>query len=608
MVDEATAEDVISGDLYSAPPEKPIYNSPVGLGMMAQIGGNPLEKIDWVKAMAPSMARFKDGKMKTKKEKKEFELKKLFKKYVEHYAEKWDAMKTYPKQIKQKPAWFDLALSKFKDEEISMDDKKKIKTAFNTLWEFRDANLPERIMNEEEANRQYGINSPYYTPPEVSPTEVMNQSTETFTGDALAPTEDFSPPPVYTPEPQITQPMEENDFGVRKVVPAGDSYLSNYIIPMRKTVVNTVPEVKPTIKPPQGNFTMGITEAQKLSGGSGSGAFSIGRNIFAGIRGRDSLQGIINPGKPNLPEQSVQVKPDETITVAQTPEAMQRSKKTSRSGVDRKIQNVSVGLNRFRSIELPTFPKAKMPSIKPVKSSKKSNDMKINSDLKFNLNLTSGKKSGKSFGKPLGKIKSHKINTSFKMDKKSLGNMSSDVRGNVNGVVGGINKLKNQVRGEFKSGSSVKSINLKNIKSKKFTDHKDMNVLRKLKSETHNQISREALECKMIPKLKAQCDKVFTKNHVTNEVSKFRSEFKDIGKLVPTVKGDKAKISEISMLGKSITHGVDGAQVADVRAMYKNSGSTKQMSIGRMEYDYSFVTGKKKPKIIPMEEYYEEDV
>ena len=74
---------------------------------------------------------------------------------------------TYPKQIKQKPAWFELALSKFKDNEISPDDKKKIKDGLNTLWEYRDRNLPERVMSEEEANRQYGIQSPYYEQPEA---------------------------------------------------------------------------------------------------------------------------------------------------------------------------------------------------------------------------------------------------------------------------------------------------------------------------------------------------------------------------------------------------------------------------------------------------------
>ena len=112
MVDEATAEDVLSGDLNSAPLEKPYYNTPVGLGTMAQIGGNPLEKIDLVKAIAPSNAKNKDGKLKSKKDRKEYGLKKLFITYMTHYVDKWDAMKAYPKQIKQKPAWFDLALSK----------------------------------------------------------------------------------------------------------------------------------------------------------------------------------------------------------------------------------------------------------------------------------------------------------------------------------------------------------------------------------------------------------------------------------------------------------------------------------------------------------------
>jgi hypothetical protein len=247
------------------------------------------------------------------------------------------------------------------------------------------------------------------------------------------------------------------------------------------------------------------------------------------------------------------------------------------------------GLSKFRNIELPTIPKTKMPKISTLSKKKKTT-----------LNISTGK-SGLN-------IKSGKINTSFKVDKDSVANMSRDVRKSVGGVVGGIKNLKKQVRGEFKGGKSLKAINIRNIKSQKFKDHKDMNVLNELKKQTRSQLSHEALECKMVPKLKAQCDKVFTKNNITSEVKKFRDEFKDINKMVPTVKGEKAKLTEVAMLGKSINHGVDGVHVNDIRDMYQKSGTTKQMNIGRMEYDYSFITGKKRPKLPAItDDVYEEE-
>jgi hypothetical protein len=594
MADRATLEDIKYSGLEAAPVDKTYLNP--AAGGLSQFGENPLAKID-TQALKKANDVLKSEKKITSKQ---HWVRKLFLQYVERYGKKWSALENYPKQIRQKPAWFDLALGLFKDSEISADDKKRIKEAFNVLWEYRDRSLPERVMSEEEANRQYGTKSPYYIQPEEAPLEQIEPSDELYSGDTQTPQEYIEPIIPQTDQEPISQP-EENDFGVRKIVPvgSGDTYLSRYIIPARKTIDVTT-AANPAMKPPQGTFTMGITQTQKESGGSGSGAFSIGKNMFAGLRAADSLKGVMNQPKPNLPVQPVQVKPNETITVAQQPEMMQRKQKRSLPSVNRNVKDISIEIKRTRSIELPKISKQEMPKIS-TKNKSKGMDLSFGKN-KSMLDLDLGaislgkKKSGKKSKKQsYGTIKSGKINTSFKVDKGNINTMSRDIKGSVGGVVGGINKLKKQVRGEFK-GENIKSLNLKNIKAKKFTDHKDLNVLKKLKSETHSQISREALECKMIPKLREQCDRVFTKNHVTNEVSKFRHEFKDIGKMVPTVRGDKAKLTEVSMLGNSITHGVDGAQVADVRAMYKNSGSTKQMSIGRMEYDYSFVTGKKRPK------------
>jgi hypothetical protein len=604
MVEGATLEDIKYSGIDSAPVDKSYLNP--AAGGLSQFGANPLKKID-VQALIKINEVLKNEK---KISKKEYQLRRLFLLYINRYATKWNALENYPKQIKQKPAWFDLALGLFKDNEISAEDKKKIKEVFNALWEYRDRSLPERVMSEEEANRQYGVNSPYYIPPEEAPMEGPVAEDETYTPDTSIPSPQAYPQQFTSPieEQPLAQYEGDNDFGVRKIAPTGDLSLSRYIIPARKTIDVTT-TTNPTMKPPQGNFNIGVTQSEKESGGSGGGAFNIGKNMFAGLRAADSLKGVMNQKKPNLPVQPMQVRPEETITVAQQPQMMQRVKKKSAPSVNRNVGDISMELRKVRSIELPKFPTHKMKKIPTSNKKSMVGSVKNKSTLNIALgNMSIGKiTSGKSlYGKNTsGKIKN--INTSaFKVSKGNVDHMSKDVRGSVGGVVGGINKLKNQVRGEFKSKETMKAINLKNIKSKKFTNHKDLNVLNKLKSETHNQISREALECKMIPKLKAQCDKVFTKNHITNEVSKFRNEFKDIGKMVPTVKGEKAKLSEVSMLGKSINHGVDGAQVADVRAMYKNSGSTKQMSIGRMEYDYSFVTGKKKSKA-PVDEYYEEE-
>lgn len=585
MVQGATLEDIRSGDNEPIP-EKTYLSATAG--GLSQFGDNPLSKIDFARAEAINNATFAEKKGKYKRE---YELKRLFLRYIKKYERKWSAMETYPKQIKQKPAWFDLALSMFKENEISTSDKKKIKEVFNALWEYRDRLLPERVMTEDESVRQYGVKSPYFEQPEETvpvgfPTPVAETLEDTIVGDAAQETY-TEPAPVYTEQPQIMQPTQpETMLGVRKFVPpAEDSFLSGYIAPIRRTTVDLIPSVKPIVRPPpQGEFTMGVTPVDKAKGGSGSGAFSIGRNMLSGIRGGESLQGIIQQRGPSLPAQPLQVVPEETITVAKPVEGpiVQRKQKSSRASINRRIAPVN-GLSKFRSIELPTIPKPKMPVIAGKSETKKHKTVK--SSLK---NISIGK-----------------INTKLKMDKSSVGSMSKDIKSSVNGVVGGVRDLHKGVRGEFRGGESLKAINLKNIKSNKVKGHKDLDILKKLKSDTNSQISRKAMECKMIPKLRMQCDKVFTKNAITGEVSKFREEFKDISKAVPTVKGEKAKLREVAMLGNSIDHGVDGAQVEDVRNMYRKSGTTKQMNIGMMDYDYSFITGRRKNK--PVIDYIEED-
>lgn len=579
MVDGATLTDVRESDLENIPGERVQAEITSGLG---QFGVNPIKDIDLTRAIASNEARRKEKKLSNKV----YTVRKLFLQYVKKYKAKWEVMKNYPKQIKQKPAWFDYALSLFDESEISARDKKRINDAFIGLWDYRDRLLPERVMSEEESIRQYGINSPYYEKPEES----MELSTLPEETEVLSEPVSTTEPQLYsdTQQPQVVQPEFDNTLGVRKITPSGDSFLSGYISPIRRQTVDIAPSVNPVLKPPQGEFVMGVTKSEKLKGGSGGGAFSIGASMLSGIRGGDSLQGIINQRMPSPPSQPVAIKPAETITVAPPPPAMQRSHKKVDSLANRKVTEVSEKLHKFRNIELPNIKRAKQP--KGLISVKGKSDMSISTGNIGSFKIKSNK--------------SGKINTNIKLNK-SLGNMSKDVKGSIGGVVGGLKALKGQVRKEFIGKDDMKNINLKNIRAGKTKGHKNLDVLNQLKSQTKSQISRKALECKMIPKLKEQCDKVFTRNYITNEVSKFREEFKDISKTVPTVKGEKAKLKEVSMLGNSIAHGVDGVHVEDIRSMYKNSGTTKQMNIGMMDYDYSFVTGKKKIK--PSVEYYEEE-
>jgi len=589
---------------------------------ISQLGANPLRNIDLARAEAANVAYANQNKGK-KGVANIFQLKKLLIQYVKKYQNKWDAMLTYPKQIKQRPAWFDLALSKFSESEITSADKKVIKAAFNQLWDYRDRIEPTRVMSEEESVRQYGINSPYYQPPESQfEGQISDISAEAGEMDVLPETPQVYPESTFSEQPIVQQPDTENVFGVRKVTPS-ENYLSGYMSPVRSTFSDLIPKWKPSVEKPtpepviQQNITIGQKEKISSDTGTGKGAFGIGSSMLRGISGGSALQGIMSPSKPSLPTQQVQVKPEETITVAQQPQVMQRKKKVSGSMVDRRTNEVSVQLKKLRSLELPSFSKSNVSKNLSVKKPSSNNigtstfkispiDLRIKYGNKSGMKSTSIKSTFDISPINLHNKKSKTGKTSMRLDKQTVGNMSRDIRGSIGGVVGGIKNLKKQVRGEFRDSDAIKSINLKNIKANKYKNHKDLGVLEKLKSETRSQVSREALECKMIPKLKSQCDKVFTKNHITNEVSKFRNEFKDIHKMVPTVRGEKAKLNEVSMLGNSINHGVDGVHVDEIRSMYKSSGTTKQMNIGKMDYDYSFVTGKKKIKIPEVEEEYYE--
>jgi hypothetical protein len=302
MNNGATVEDVLAN--RDENPLNPTTYLQEASGELSQLGTNPLAKIDFARAEAMNNAKYAEKK--TSATKRVYWLKKLFLLNAKKYAEKWDVMKTYPKQITQKPAWFDLALSMFKENEISSLDKKVINNAFNKLWEFRDRVEPERVMSEEESLRQYGINSPYYQQPEDSFNGL--QSTDE---SGVTPQEYISPPEniLISPQPNIESQSQNigNQFGVRKISPReDDKYLNDYMSGYKSNVVDLMPFSPPKkdVKP-QGEFNVGITPSVERSGGSGSGAFNIGRNLFS----RYNSGGIIQP-KMNLPST-----PDRALTV-----------------------------------------------------------------------------------------------------------------------------------------------------------------------------------------------------------------------------------------------------------------------------------------------------
>lgn len=622
----ATAEDVISGE--------PVKQSYIELQKEAssegltQMGKNPLAGIDFAKAEAMNNAAYMEKKYKGAKGKRIYELKKVFLRYAKKYALKWDAVINYPKQIKQKPAWFDLALSLFNEDEISSTDKKKIRLAFNILWDYRDRMEPERVMPEEESLRQYGITSPYYQQPEAE-FGGLQPSEEIAPSDVLSITpEEYEPQVASTVERGISemappQPSPaESALGVRKISPdENKDYLSGYVGGFKSNIVELTPfPTKKTGIAPHGEFAVGATGAIKSAGDASRGsAFNIGRSMFSSFSKGGVLREAATPPKPALPVQPVTTTPSEVTPITQPPTMLQRKKKISKPVAKRTVSAVAKGMAKFRNIELPTINPPKMLRAKSLHSTRiKRSKFEIPSIPNVNVMKSVVSKKQKPKGlkslKSLPKIHSHysptksgSIKSSATFDKRTIGNMSGKIRSDVGGIVGGIKELRKQVRSEFRDKEALKSLNLKNLKSNKVKTNKDLNVLNQLKSETRATMSKDALNCKMVPKLREQCDRVFRQNKLTGEVSKFRNEFKDISKTVPTVRGDRAKISEVNMLGSLVNKGVENAQVDDIKDMYKNSGSTKQMKIGMVEYDYSFATGKKKIKTPPIieEEYYE---
>jgi hypothetical protein len=192
MVDDgATIEDIKDSVGEGSVSDKSYLNT---FGGSVRFEDNPLQNIDFARAYSMNTVKFKEG-AKNKETKREYFLKKLLIEYVKKYVNKWMTVIEHPKQIKQKPAWFDTALSKFQENELTASERKRIKEAFNALWEYRDRHLPERVMSEEESTRQYGINSPYYEQPEAS----MAPQAPSYETSEVAPVSYQEP--TYTIEP-----------------------------------------------------------------------------------------------------------------------------------------------------------------------------------------------------------------------------------------------------------------------------------------------------------------------------------------------------------------------------------------------------------------------
>jgi hypothetical protein len=538
---------------------------------LGQMETNPLQGIDTVRVMASTTAAAKEKKI----SKRDFQLKKLFLQYLNKYSRNVEKFKRYPKQIKQEPAWFYDALDLFKENEISSVDKKRIISFFSALKDYKSQNEPGSMMPEEEANRQYGMMSPYSENPPTAEFEGESDMESIDTGrisqgmkDQLAEQQSQREQPEDTYISQTPQQSSGNDLGIGKLNLSGDqSFISGYITPFKSSITPTqsTPSMQPQLKP-------------KVALASVGGSFG------------DTLSGAMFGTKPQPRVEQVSA----PIT----------ARKTQQPKVS--VNRTMPHLGKYNNIEVPRLGKSSngidIPRIgKPTKTTNNITIKPINlgkQQSKKNIDKYNIMRDFNSIGRNKGSIDIPNINSNKKSISLSSGingipninankkptSVSNGVKGSINDVVGNINKLKGQVRGEFKNSGMNK------LKGKKKSN--EIDVINKLNHQTNSKVSRSALECKMVPRLKEQCGKLFSNNKITQEVGKFKTDMKGISKMVPTVSGDRARISEIDILGSSINAGIDNSNVHQARDMYKKSGSTKMMSVGRIDYDYGFLKGK----------------
>lgn len=548
----ATIEDIRE----SVDEDASIFTEPSQSGLL-QMESNPLKTIDTVRIFTSTNAAHKEKKL----SKRDYQLKKLFLQYINKYSKNIENFKRYPRQIKQEPAWFYHALDLFKENEISSANKKRIIGFVKDLQDYKSQNAPDTMLSEEESLRQHGLTSRYSeeTPLEgefsgesyvddIDTEGLMKSTTAQMRSQAdLARSQRSSQEPQYQSDdllygaPPSIPSYTEDTMGVGKLQSTGDQdFIAGYISPIKSSISST----------PDTNFGRPSAKVASVGG-------SFGDTLSSAIFGKRPAPQPVSQEPQSIP-------------------VVSRNKAKSSQHLNRKTPAIkSVGLTKYRNIDLPTI---------------NTSGKRGNIDLP-NIN-TLGKRGKKS---NRGMFSLGGGGFDIQLNKQAGSNNS--VRNDINGVVKNINLLKTQVRGEMKNNNSI-TINSKSNSKRK--PKSDIDVLKKLKVQTKSTVSRKALECKMIPKLKDQCHKVFTNNQITNEVGKFKNEFKEVSKMVPTVKGENAYISEVGILGNSIDSGVRHSNVENSRDMYRKSGTTKLMNIGTFNFDFSSGIYKKKKN------YYEE--
>lgn len=212
----------------------------------------------------------------------------------------------------------------------------------------------------------------------------------------------------------------------------------------------------------------------------------------------------------------------------------------------RKSKKSRIGLNR--KIELPNI------SIKPI-SHKKSSRVgfpKIDSTLFRKIGIK---------------------NVHVSMSKKTKNSTAFNLHNSINEVTKHMKGLKN-----------------KNAVLPKIKAHKTAQTRTKIN------ITPESMKCDgLVRKLRDQCQGVFKHNTITTEVANFKHSMKGVSKIIPKVEhmyGEDAA-NETRMMRDSIREGKRSVkQTNALKYKFDNSGI-----VGKYDYDYGSITGKRKPKI-----------
>lgn len=219
----------------------------------------------------------------------------------------------------------------------------------------------------------------------------------------------------------------------------------------------------------------------------------------------------------------------------------------------RKSKKSHIGLNR----------KIELPSISLTKKKSNSSSIKVGAFPKIDTTL-------------FRKIGVKNVHVS--MSKKTKNSTAFNLNNSISEVTKHMKGLKN------------KNTALPKIKAHKTTQTK-----------TRINITPESMKCDgLVKKLRDQCQGVFKHNTITTEVANFKHSMKGVSKIIPKVNhmyGEDAA-DETKMMRDSIREGKRSVkQTNALKYKFDNSGI-----VGRYDYDYASITGKRKPKI-QLEDY-----